>query len=69
MPFEQWINRRRGFDISIPDLVRQTAIVKQVSLTMHISGADTTPWSIPAFDQDVGLFLLRCPAIGSTYTA
>jgi len=50
-------------------LVRQTAIVKQVSLTMHISGADTTPWSILAFDQDVGLFLLRCPAIGSTYTA
>ena len=35
---------------------------------MHISGADTTPWSILAFDQDVGLFL-RCPAIGSTYTA
>jgi len=41
-PFEQWINRRRGFDISIPRfVVDQTAIVKP-------SGFDNADISAPA---------------------
>jgi len=41
-PFEQWINRRRGFDISISRfVVDETAIVKQA--IEHVTDAALRP--------------------------
>jgi len=53
-PFEQWINSRRGFDISISRfVVDETAIVKQ-AIKAHVHGTDAAlrPSRSPAVDSE-----------------
>jgi len=55
MPFEQWINRRRGFDISISRfVVDETAIVKQAGLTMQTFRRRHDTFVDIGFDKYVG---------------
>jgi hypothetical protein len=57
MSFEQWINCRRGFDISIPRfVVDETAIVKQAGLNMQIFRQRRRYGTFVdiGFDKDVG---------------
>src|ERR1700730_5924806 len=50
MPSEQWINNRRGFDISIPRfVVETTAIAKQAGLTPNATGLSVQPFGYPPY--------------------
>jgi hypothetical protein len=58
MSFEQWINCRRGFDISIPGfVVDETVIVKPAGLRMQIFRQRRRHDTFVdiGFDKDVGL--------------